>query len=1450
MKDVIKLILLGFLILLALLTLWYIKKPTTEGFQVAVDSSGATPQDAENPTLLPAQLYGDIPQAATISIFQNAELRGLTANPDSITISEGDPKTGAGAGPQLAITNIPPQPVPADDIEAVLNAEASSTVEGFKGGAVAALSNQAAAAAQATATQQAQQAAANKGIPTSAGGAATMAMGAAGVAIPVVPQGNSATLQGQLQNAAMDKLQEKAKEKAGDLAEKLKGKIVGKLKATKLGKAGEKAAAQAKKVVMKGVAKATQKLQGMFAKKVGAKVGTKVTEGIFKKMIAKAATKISIKAGAALAAGSALSSNPVTVAFGIMMNVIAAVGLSLGIALPLQFKDEGMCDPGWQRVSENWPSYLDMIPGLGDIMGAMAPYMCSINACEPGEQEDAGLCYPQCDAGYDGVGPMCWAKNVGVGIGVLKTCPPGWHDDGGLLCQQASGRVCGDDCTKGWDKCRRRTARNCTSWGALGETCVGGDCIGGCPESCSDVYADASKWIGKMNNDPRLVCPGDHPDMIDGLCYGKCPSLGGNPYQKTTKYPIWVKQRAFPNRDAAQKALDNERAKGNNANADTIKKLTTALGDAINKDYAAPIPTSVPYIRNPEGPRAPEEQNIPPLPQKQLPQFIPPVMVPLQYVAGKFTGGGLKPGTGTMIMVDNPNYNSQMADYNAKKAAFDKKYPQPSPTTLDMDIPFLSETVTIDPRKPLQHIPGMPYQCMGDRGIAYGRGVGKPKLKMKMAGPTPPPPPPPPAYMSSAYAEDPSTAFACDFSDATILQDICEFYYHAAATNPITNVDGTMSVSYITKIVSVIGSSEQSADIMTEITSSVFNPNTGQMISTTVVPNSDRRVYFAKIVSIKKFMVVGATNVNKTAPCVTASGAQVKVVNFVPVINRCNDVPITLDKCTMESSVNAMMAMYTKNLSSNVRIKSIDAVENTGPSVCTVRWTESGYDPATNIETTPVPKVGNFSYSQDKSNDACFYTLQSYAEGDAAKPIKALDKTIKYPEPLPPDNTLKGCDLGCKDPSIVAKLIKAFNTSAANPNRILEITKVTTPSELRCDVEANVFMKDTKQTQKQRIRFDLAKDPGGCVFSVANVGALGSGGFIQDNTPALGKSVVTKDTLGAVDTTAIQGVTNDSMKVTTSKGLVDSIYQTFFAAFGQSETLSTGCAVKCTDASVLDSIINTYNSANYPTTRTNVTKKTMIRILKAGTAGPNSCDILFEEKTEKYADLYATAPATVISQKTQRFVVKDTGGCNFVVDLSGTPVYELASPPPPATKPLPNLSIPDVVPDIVPDIVPDADASTDDAIAADDGTQEGFQTMPSVINPKTPALPKPYTGNQCILDCALRTQLDAMQQLYQTGATEGFKNGGWFSNFAEAFQDTLPTTMQTVKRSIKLGPNQCEYEVINSDNSTDYFTTTYTQDEGACTFTPSIVNKSTTPIIPGVPVANTTTIGYPLSGSV
>lgn len=1404
--EIIKIVILAFLILLSILTLYFVKKdkesaPVFEGFDV----NAPMPRDFDNKTLSDEQLYGDIPQGATISIFKKAELKGLTANPDAIPIADGDSR-GNGGGPQLTVTSIPEQAVPPDDIEAVLNAALdepevpgetveegfSDIEEGFQKGRVpprapvraapvkAAAAPVRAAAAPAAAVARASSAAST--ISNMAPGNANAAKAATALSIAADPRAAAQAKATELAKAQAAKLgipgnitggiplrtfdtstpqgllAQKAQDKAVELgkaqAMKLKNAVIKRLKNSKAAKFAGKAAAKAKALVLKGVKKVTEKISGMFAKKIGAKVGAKATAGIFKKLATKIVEKITVAVAKAQAKAAALSTNPFTLAIGVMLTVISSVAMAVGIALPVILKgDEGVCEPGWKKVSEVWPSFLDNIPGIGDIMGAIGSYLCFLDACDANEQEDAGLCYDKCDKGYNGIGPVCWANksDSNAKAPLKRPCPSPMRDDG-ISCWM-------DTLPNGVGTPMRIWGGNTT-----GGACSGGGCHGwrGCdPIRCEPLVTHPiqSSCDGKVE--------------VAGLCYNRCP----NGYS--------------------------------------------------------------------------------------------------------FRGGNLcEPAGGPGIRITQMD-RQYCPDADRELAHAITKIDQQCYTKCPKDTPF--------------RVPGMPYICSAAREVgdgrgktSYGRGVGRPKLKLKMVTKTPPPPPPPSPWMSAAYADDPDTLCKVDFSDVSVLKDMCDFYYTSAVTNANVNPDGSVAFGYITKITKVIGSSEQSADVVCDITNLVVNMDTGKTISTQVAAGSDRRFYFAKIDKICKFIVVGATNANKTGPDVTTAPAgDVKDVNFTPVIQKCANIPIGIKKCQGQDSIEAMIAMYKKTLPPTVRIKSVDAVENSGTDVCAVAWKEVTFDPSTNVESPPTVKVGKFKFVQDKSNDACAYKLQSYSPGNPTDTVKPLAKPVIYDAPPPPEVTLQGCSTTCKDPEMLKKLVGAFNAQPES-NRILSVSKVVTPGPLRCDIEADVFVAQTKATEKQKIRFDLTKDQASCVFTIKTVGAAGSGTFIQNNTKALDAALSTKDFITSSQTEAVKSAQTNlaasAAKITEKQGEANTAFESTFSQFGQVQTLGS-CPKKCSDPDILNAIITYYNNANYPKTRTGVTKKTVGRVLKAGTAGKNICDILFEEKQEKYGDLYTDTPTVNVTQKTQRFTMKDMGGCQFVVD-------------------------------------------SQEGFMGSNGLpmREGFQVTkaPSVINTRTPSLNPVYTGTGCELDCTKSEVMTAMKQKYQSANIEGFQNrkmrgssgrGGLFSNFFasfnEAFQDVAEggdpvavseevaveetpadegtadwnaaaateeqpveeaplevaettstkvvksTNMKKVNRVLKLGIDKCEYEVVYDSTDTDsngnttqvndavgYFTAVFTKDATGCSFSPSQVMKSAKPIITTVPNTKTANIAF------
>jgi hypothetical protein len=139
----------------------------------------------------------------------------------------------------------------------------------------------------------------------------------------------------------------------------------------------------------------------------------------------------------------------------------------------------------------------------GKRLFGITPDTCPANKSEL----DAGLCYEACEDGYHGVGPVCWANTVNVGIGKvmeLKSCYDSGHryDDGtawndwGLLCQKQLK----------WDSCAWRSIFGCV--GGL----TGGDLRA--KQLTCDNYGDR--------------------ETVDALCYKKCPEgmrhVPGMPY--------------------------------------------------------------------------------------------------------------------------------------------------------------------------------------------------------------------------------------------------------------------------------------------------------------------------------------------------------------------------------------------------------------------------------------------------------------------------------------------------------------------------------------------------------------------------------------------------------------------------------------------------------------------------------------------------------------------------------------------------------------------------------------------------------------------------------------------------------------------------------------------------------------------------------------------------------
>lgn len=444
-----------------------------------VSAQPTLPVDADNPNLTDTQLYGLIPYAASASIFKKKEARDFAANIDSLPI---DPKTGGILFTSSMITINPD----GNDIETYLNQQV---------------------AAQPTTRSKKDEFTdykVQRGFPLENF------------------DGAASALSSQAQTSTQDNLQSKVQDKVKETALK-----------SKTGKA-------LTSVVLKNVEKVQTKISAKMANRFGATLVNK----LMAKVSAKIAESLGQKVATASATGATLSSNPVTVALGVLLSVIAAAASTLQVYMTVTLKGEdGFCPPGWTLLGSQIPDFLSQIPAIGDILGTMGPYLCYRNSCEANEDEDAGLCYPKCDTGYGGIGPVCWANKTDVGAGVLKDCPAGWTNTG-LTCNEPI-TTTKDPCPSG----TRDVAGSC--WG----TCD--NCVGGCGGDCGAWKCCGCSWkshtdcikVGLADRHLKttggtvkgraagsdLPCSSSAPVEVDGLCYKTCPDntpnrIPGMPY--------------------------------------------------------------------------------------------------------------------------------------------------------------------------------------------------------------------------------------------------------------------------------------------------------------------------------------------------------------------------------------------------------------------------------------------------------------------------------------------------------------------------------------------------------------------------------------------------------------------------------------------------------------------------------------------------------------------------------------------------------------------------------------------------------------------------------------------------------------------------------------------------------------------------------------------------------
>ena len=142
-----------------------------------------------------------------------------------------------------------------------------------------------------------------------------------------------------------------------------------------------------------------------------------------------------------------------------------------------------------------------------------------ITSCNnPSEEKSGWLCYPKCEKGYSGAGPVCWLD-----------CPSNFRDDGAFCYKpKPYGRGVG---YAYWNKnkCNQENKQGCEKWGLMHypkcmenfhnvACCI---CSPNCPKDMTDIgISCAKKSYGRGVGTPLECAAGLEYDA--GLCYPKC----------------------------------------------------------------------------------------------------------------------------------------------------------------------------------------------------------------------------------------------------------------------------------------------------------------------------------------------------------------------------------------------------------------------------------------------------------------------------------------------------------------------------------------------------------------------------------------------------------------------------------------------------------------------------------------------------------------------------------------------------------------------------------------------------------------------------------------------------------------------------------------------------------------------------------------------------------------
>ena len=253
----------------------------------------------------------------------------------------------------------------------------------------------------------------------------------------------------------------------------------------------------------------------------------------------------------------------------------------------------------------------------------------------------------------------------------------------------------------------------------------------------------------------------------------------------------------------------------------------------------------------------------------------------------------------------------------------------------------------------------------------------------------------------------------------------------------------------------------------------------------------------------------------------------------------------------------------------------------------------------------------------------------------------------------------------CSEPATLSNFILSYNGNSNNINKIAKVIRTFTSSSNTCDMEVDIYIKNSKQLQRQTMTMNM-KEGFNNPFTYDSLNTEASGLNINSQTDSLSNPYQNgfgytdpylrsfKQEIGPNAAYFNDNLIKDFTDKT--KGLRNSTYRMVQGLVGTQHLGDSNCNTKCNEDEIVQRIIEDYNKNGSPTTRFDTERNSVIQVLNSATNSSNTCHVLLENKKEYYGDYYTDqtnlkSSSNYITENRLVFKevqMRDAGNCTFV----------------------------------------------------------------------------------------------------------------------------------------------------------------------------------------------------------